>query len=119
MNAVVLHAVNDARYEKISLPEPKEGQVRVQVSYCGVCDSDIPRVAELGPSANGKTPWDFSYVDPMVEDFMKATAGHTVVVNFSTIPQSMYKTDKPVSNLVFKSAGSCVSTCSRAWLRQL
>lgn len=54
-------------------------------------------VAELEPPSNGKTSWDFSLIDPMMEDFMSATAGHPVVINFSTIPQWMWKTDKPVT----------------------
>jgi hypothetical protein len=54
-------------------------------------------VAELEPPANGKTSWDFSLIDPMTADFMDATAGHSVMINFSTIPQWMFKTDKPVS----------------------
>jgi len=54
-------------------------------------------VAELKAPANGKTSWDFSHIDPTFEDFMKATDGHTVVVNFSTIPAWMYKTDKLVT----------------------
>ena len=53
-------------------------------------------VAELEPSANGKTSWDFSVIDPMTLDFLDATKGHSVILNFSTIPQWMYKTDKPV-----------------------
>ena len=42
-------------------------------------------VAELKPPANGKTHWDFSMIDPMMEDFMNAQAGHSVMINFSTI----------------------------------
>jgi hypothetical protein len=53
-------------------------------------------VAELEPPGDGKTSWDFSLIDPMTEDFMNATAGHSVILNFSTIPQWMFKTDKPV-----------------------
>jgi hypothetical protein len=53
-------------------------------------------VAELEPPANGKTSWDFSAIDPMTIDFLDATKGHSVILNFSTIPQWMYKTDKPV-----------------------
>ena len=53
-------------------------------------------VAELEPPANGKTSWDFSVIDPMTIDFLEATKGHSVILNFSTIPQWMYKTDKPV-----------------------
>jgi len=53
-------------------------------------------VAELEPPADGKTSWDFSLIDPMMEDFMKAQEGHSVIINFSTIPQWMFKTEKPV-----------------------
>lgn len=53
-------------------------------------------VAELEPPANGKTSWDFSLIDPMTVDFLKATEGHPVILNFSTVPQWMFKTDKPV-----------------------
>ncbi len=53
-------------------------------------------VAELEPPANGKTSWDFSLIDPMMEDFMNATAAHSVIINISTIPQWMWKTPKPV-----------------------
>ena len=53
-------------------------------------------VAELQPPAAGKTSWDFSLIDPMTEDFMNATAGHSVIMNFSVIPQWMFKTPEPV-----------------------
>jgi Glycosyl hydrolases family 39 len=53
-------------------------------------------VAELEPPKDGKTSWDFSAIDPMTIDFLEATKGHSVILNFSTIPQWMYKTDKPV-----------------------
>ena len=53
-------------------------------------------VAELEPPASGKTSWDFSLIDPMTVDFLKATSGHPVILNFSTIPQWMFKTDQPV-----------------------
>jgi hypothetical protein len=54
-------------------------------------------VAELEPPESGKTSWDFSRIDPMMEDFMQATEGHSVVINFSTIPQWMFKTPAPVA----------------------
>ncbi|GAA4304601.1 glycosyl hydrolase family 39 [Compostibacter hankyongensis] len=53
-------------------------------------------VAELKPPTATETFWDFSHVDPMVEDLMKATEGHSVIINFSTIPVWMFKTEKPV-----------------------
>lgn len=53
-------------------------------------------VAELAPPANGKTSWDFSLIDPLTLDFLNATKGHPVILNFSTIPQWMFKTAEPV-----------------------
>jgi len=53
-------------------------------------------VAELEPPHDGKTSWDFSTLDPIVIDFMKAASDHSVVMDISTIPQWMWKTDKPV-----------------------
>jgi hypothetical protein len=54
-------------------------------------------VAELEPPSATRTSWDFSLIDPMTIDFLKATATHPVILNFSTIPQWMFKTDKPVT----------------------
>ena len=54
-------------------------------------------VAELEPPTQQKTSWDFSLIDPMTKAFFAATAGHTTVMNFSTIPEWMFKTSKPVA----------------------
>jgi hypothetical protein len=54
-------------------------------------------VAELEPPTSQKTSWDFSLIDPMTRDFLAATEGHPTVVNFSTIPAWLFKTDKPVT----------------------
>ncbi len=54
-------------------------------------------VAELEPPTAEKTSWDFSVIDPMTIDFLNATKGHPVILNFSTIPQWMFKTPKPVT----------------------
>lgn len=53
-------------------------------------------VAELKEPTKTETFWDFTHADPYVEDFMNATQGHSTVMNFSTIPVWMFKTDKPV-----------------------
>ncbi len=53
-------------------------------------------VAELQAPEKNRTFWDFSQIDPIMDDFMSATAGHSVVINFSTIPAWMFKMDKPV-----------------------
>lgn len=52
-------------------------------------------VAELEPPAD-KTSWDFSLIDPLTIDFLEATKGHPVILNFSTIPAWMFKTPKRV-----------------------
>lgn len=54
-------------------------------------------VAELEPPTPQKTSWDFSLIDPMTKDFLAATEGHPTVMNFSTMPAWLFKTDKPVT----------------------
>jgi Glycosyl hydrolases family 39 len=54
-------------------------------------------VAELEPPTQQKTSWDFSLIDPMTKDFLAATDGHPTVMNFSTTPAWLWKTDKPVT----------------------
>ncbi|HEY6976358.1 MAG TPA: glycosyl hydrolase family 39 [Chitinophagaceae bacterium] len=56
-------------------------------------------VAELEPPTQDKTSWDFSLIDPMTIDFLNATKGHSVILNFSTIPAWIYQTEQPVSYL--------------------
>lgn len=53
-------------------------------------------VAELRPPTATKTFWDFSLIDEATIDFLEATKGHPVIMNFSTIPQWMFKTQQPV-----------------------
>src|SRR4029078_7113002 len=55
-------------------------------------------IPELDPPSGGKTLWDFSLIDPMTIDFLEATKGHPVVLNFSTITAWMFKTDKPLTS---------------------
>jgi Glycosyl hydrolases family 39 len=54
-------------------------------------------VAELKAPTPEKTSWDFSLIDPMTKEFLSATEGHARVMNFSTIPAWLFKTDKPVT----------------------
>ncbi len=53
-------------------------------------------VAELRPPDGQQTYWDFSLIDPVTIDFLNATEGHSVMLNFSTIPAWMFKTPEPV-----------------------
>ncbi|QDU76386.1 Galactitol-1-phosphate 5-dehydrogenase [Bremerella volcania] len=48
MEAIVLHAVGDLRYEEVPVPEVEPGKVRVRIGFCGVCGSDIPRCFSKG-----------------------------------------------------------------------
>ena len=54
-------------------------------------------VAELQPPTADRTFWDFTDIDPIAKDFLAATSGHSTVMNFSTIPAWLFKTDKPVT----------------------
>jgi hypothetical protein len=54
-------------------------------------------VAELQSPSGGKTSWNFSLIDPLTLDFLNATHGHSTILNFSTIPEWMFKTKKPVA----------------------
>src|SRR2546423_14846877 len=42
MRAAVLAAPNQIRIEKVPLPEPGDGAVRVRLEGCGVCGSNLP-----------------------------------------------------------------------------
>jgi hypothetical protein len=54
-------------------------------------------VAELRPPDANQTFWDFQYIDPLVEDFLRASEGHSSVLSFSTIPEWLFATPQPVS----------------------
>ncbi len=53
-------------------------------------------VAELKPPTGNKTFWDFTYLDSTMQAFMEATQWHSVIINFSTTPAWMWKTDAVV-----------------------
>lgn len=54
-------------------------------------------VAELEAPSQNKTSWNFDLIDPMTIDFLNSTKGHSVILNFSTIPAWIYKTEYPVT----------------------
>lgn len=53
-------------------------------------------VAELKEPTKSGTSWDFTYPDSTMDFLMRATEGHSVVINFSTTPAWMWKTDSIV-----------------------
>jgi L-iditol 2-dehydrogenase len=48
MKALVLHAVNDLRYEEVPDSERRHGEVLIKIKASGICGSDIPRIFEKG-----------------------------------------------------------------------
>ena len=82
MNALVLHAVGDARFERVPSPVPQPGEVLVRVAFCGVCGSDVPRTFVKGtyrfPTICGhEFAGTIERCGPAVEGF---APGHRVVV---------------------------------------
>jgi hypothetical protein len=51
--------------------------------------------AECYPAVN-TTSWDFTFIDPLMEDFMNATKGHDVIINFSTTPEWLWNTPSAI-----------------------
>ncbi|MBL9215288.1 MAG: hypothetical protein JNG83_07420 [Opitutaceae bacterium] len=54
-------------------------------------------VAALEPFDGQRTSWDFSLLDPLMEDFMRASGGRPVMACFSTIPAWLFMTERPVA----------------------
>ena len=54
-------------------------------------------VAELKPPTKDSTFWDFSLIDPYTTQFFEASEHGPNIVNFSTIPAWMFKTEHPVT----------------------
>ncbi len=52
-------------------------------------------VERKAPTAT-ETFWDFSSIDPVTEDMFKAVGDHPLVVNFTNIPNWMFKRSEPV-----------------------
>ena len=51
MKTLVYAAPEKVEVRDMPVPEPKEGQVRIRVSYCGICGSDIGIFAGKHPRA--------------------------------------------------------------------
>ena len=87
MQACVLHAIGDLRVEEVPLPEPAPGEVRVRISACGICGSDIPRVFTKGtynfPTIPGH---EFSGVVDSLGEGVHAEWAHAPVAIFPLLP---------------------------------
>lgn len=81
--------VHDASWRALNALHTEKSRLALWYPY--------PRlaVAELAPPAAGATSWDFTSIDPIVEDFFAATAGHKSVFTMSTIPTWMFEHADP------------------------
>ncbi|WP_216213918.1 2,3-butanediol dehydrogenase [Amycolatopsis aidingensis] len=50
MRAAVWHGAKDVRVTTVDIPEPRPGEVRIEVAYCGICGSDLHEYTS-GPHA--------------------------------------------------------------------
>lgn len=41
MKAARFYKAHDIRVENISPPEPKQGEILVEIEWCGICGSDL------------------------------------------------------------------------------
>lgn len=48
MKAYRLHDINELCFEEVECPQPKSGEVLVEVKSAGICGSDIPRIFYTG-----------------------------------------------------------------------
>eukprot|EP01119_Soliformovum_irregulare_P017039 TRINITY_DN5017_c0_g1_i4.p1 TRINITY_DN5017_c0_g1~~TRINITY_DN5017_c0_g1_i4.p1 ORF type:complete len:571 (-),score=139.84 TRINITY_DN5017_c0_g1_i4:68-1780(-) len=63
------------------------------------CNTPDLRLAVQASCSNARnvTSWDFSYMDPLMEDFMDATGGRNMILDMSTIPAWMFNTKDPIT----------------------
>src|SRR5271155_3250823 len=86
MQAVVYHGVNDVRLEEVPEPEIGAGEVLVRVHTCGICGTDLKKIASgshpapriLGHASSG-------VVAKVGEGVRRCNVGDRVVV-FHHIP---------------------------------
>ncbi|MGO8984585.1 MAG: zinc-dependent dehydrogenase [Terriglobales bacterium] len=86
MAAVVYHGVNDVRMEEVPVPEIGQGEILVRVHTCGICGTDLKKIATGSHSA----PRIFGHetagvVAKVGEEVSQFSAGDRVVV-FHHIP---------------------------------
>ena len=51
MQAAVYHGLNDVRVETVPVPEIKAGEILVRVHTCGICGTDLKKIATGSHSA--------------------------------------------------------------------
>jgi len=86
MRAAVYHGINDVRLEEVPVPEIGQGEILVRVHTCGICGTDLKKIATGSHSAPRIFGHETSGVVAAVgEGVRKFTPGDRVVV-FHHIP---------------------------------
>jgi hypothetical protein len=82
-------SIHDASWENLAALHTQMTRLALWYPY--------PRlaVAELVAPTRNQTSWNFSDIDPIVEDFFTATAGRSSVFTMSTIPTWMFQQADP------------------------
>jgi L-iditol 2-dehydrogenase len=86
MQAVVYHGVNDVRLEEVPVPEVEPGEILLRVHTCGICGTDLKKIATGSHSAPRIFGHETSGIVAKVgERVRKFSTGERVVV-FHHIP---------------------------------
>ena len=70
-----------------------EQEVRLSFSGVNVAKRLLVQI-ECDPPQNN-TYWNFTHLDPMLDDFLAATDGHSRIISFSTQPVWLFEQDTP------------------------
>ena len=84
MNAAVLHAVGDLRFERVNIPKREKGEVLLKIFASGICGSDIARIFTKG-TYNFPTIPGHEFAGEIVESENKNLIGRKAAV-FPMLP---------------------------------
>lgn len=86
MRAAVYHGVNDVRLEEVPVPEIGRGEILVRVHTCGICGTDLKKIATGSHSAPRIFGHETSGIVAAVGDRVRKFAPGDRVVIFHHIP---------------------------------
>jgi len=86
MLAAVYRGVNDVRLETVPVPELQPGEILIRVHRCGICGTDLKKIATGSHSARRIFGHETAgVVAAVAKDVTKFAAGYRVMV-FHHIP---------------------------------
>ena len=96
MKTLVYAAPEKVEVREMPVPEPKEGQVRIRVSYCGICGSDIGIFAGKHPRAKAPLVLGHEFIgtiDAINGGSGKFNVGDRVIITTGSSARRMLKDD--------------------------